>query len=191
MGLKDLLKKRDKIQEDAKPTHNLAPEQSPTKITIMRTDTYTQELIRPPTFASDTLPDRKEDNSHFSKRLSRFRSPSDASATSKASSKDEKRLLTKLHIRSHSRDSSVNSINVPADLPAINDGDDEAEDKEAKWEERATILAQQNAESMSRPSTQQEAKREVFQTQRIQSIKEKRPTSVINLSDAQGDVRFH
>lgn len=35
-------------------------------------------------------------------------------------------------------------MNIPADLPSINDGGEDGEEKEAKWEERATILAKGN-----------------------------------------------
>lgn len=191
MGLKDLLKKRDKIREDAKPAHTSVPEHPPPNITFMRSDTNTQELIQPPTFASHSSLDNTEDSHDSSKRLSRFRSPSNASTVSKASSKGEKRLSARLHIRTHSRDSSAHSTNIPADLPVINDGDDENEDKEAKWEERATILAQQNAATRSRSGTLEDAKLGASKIARAQENNKSRPTSVINLSDAQGDVRPH
>ena len=189
MTLKDLLRKRDKIKEDVKPTHTYDLEQA-SNITFMRSDTNTQELIEPPTFASDTSPYHAQDSSSTSKRLSRFRSPSNASMISKSSSKGEKRLSARLHMRSHSRDSSAHSTNIPADLPVIDDGGDGADEKEAKWEERATILAQQNAAIRSRSGTIEDTKPGVFKGSQYQENTD-RPAPIINLSDAQGDVGHH
>lgn len=191
MGLKDLLKKRDKTREDTNPAHDSVPEYPSSNITFMRSDTNTQEIIQPPTFRDHSLPNPTEDSHDTSKRLSRFRSPSNASTVSKASSKGEKRLSARLHRRSHSRDSSSHSTNVPADLPVINDGDDENEDKEAKWEERATILAQQNAATRSRSGTLQDVNPGASKIAQAQENSKSRSTSIINLSDAKGDVRPH
>lgn len=160
MTLKDVFKKREKIKEDVAHAIADAPprEESPPPFTIIRSDTNTQELIRPPTFASDIAPAPAEDHSitkKFSRLRSasnastRLRSASNASTTSRASSKGEKgerRLSQRLHL--HSRASSQNSVNVPSDLPDIKDLSIEAEEKEARWEERATILANSNPNAM-------------------------------------------
>ena len=145
MTLKDLLKKKEKIREDGTPSVTDPPprEESPPPVTIMRSDTNTQELIRLPTFASE-IPPLPTENHTITKRFSRLRSASNASTSSVASSKGERRLSQRLHLHSHSRASSQNSINLPADLPEIKDLSIGAEEKEAKWEERATILANSN-----------------------------------------------
>lgn len=156
MTLKDLLKKKEKIKEEVTPAAtDASPEvDSPPPFTIMRSDTNTQELIRPPTFASE-IEEPVPEIQPTSKRFSRLRSASNASTSSRTSNKgekSEKRLSQRLHLRSHSRASSQNSVNVPADLPDIKDLSIEAEDKEAKWEERATILA--NSNPNARPYSQ-------------------------------------
>ncbi|KAI4233452.1 MAG: hypothetical protein L6R40_007049 [Gallowayella cf. fulva] len=144
MTLRDLLKKKEKIKGDAGQKEAPSTEDSPpTQFTFMRTDTNTQEVISPPTFPEDHVPQSKKD-SHEKKRFSRFRSASNASTASNASKVSEKRLSSRLHLGSHSRTSSVGSANVPSDLPAINDDAGDGEDKEAQWENRATILAQKN-----------------------------------------------
>lgn len=35
-------------------------------------------------------------------------------------------------------------MNIPADLPQIEDGKGDAQDREAQWEKRATVLVQRN-----------------------------------------------
>ncbi|KAL8890850.1 MAG: hypothetical protein Q9215_002076 [Flavoplaca cf. flavocitrina] len=145
MTLRDLLKKREKIREGSGEKQDPPPSQEspPPQFTFMRTDTNTQEVITPPTFADDQQNAQRK-TSHEKKRFSRFRSSSNASAKSTTSNTSEKRLSSRLHLGSHSRTSSAGSINVPSDLPAISDGIGESEDKEAQWENRATILAKEN-----------------------------------------------
>ena len=148
MTLKDLLKKRERIKDGTLAiTEVSCEEESPSSFTFMRSDTNTQELIRPPTFPNDNEEPIPESAS-TSKRFSRFRSASNASTSSRTSNKgekSEKRLSQRLRLGSHSRASSQNSMNIPADLPDIKDLSIGAEDKEAKWEERATILANSNS----------------------------------------------
>lgn len=154
MTLKDLLKKKEKIHDNviAPIVPALEQDASAPEFTIMRSDTNTQELISPPTFASDNAAAHTDDHSP-SKRFSRLRTSSNASTTSKRSSIGEKRLSQRLHLpHSRSRASSQSSVNVPSDLPDIQDLSLEGEEKEARWEERATILAQANPNS--RPKSQ-------------------------------------
>ena len=146
MTLKDLLKKKEKIKEDVTPSVVPAsePGSSASEFTIIRSDTNTQELVNPPSFPDDDAPSHTEDPS-ISKRFSRLRTSSVASTTSKRSSLGEKRLSQRLHLpHSRSRTSSQGSVNVPTDLPDIQDLSLDGEEKEACWEERATILAQAN-----------------------------------------------
>lgn len=180
MPLKDLLKKRDKIKEEVTGIQDPPPVPSPTEFTFMRSDTNTQELIQPPTFADDGDVPTPAHEHHASKLVSRFRSSSNASTSSKVSSKGEKRLSQRLHLRSASRASSISSI-VPADLPAIEDAADGSEEKEARWEERATILAQGN-HTMSQESAAKEAKGS------LHSHRNSKPAMTRSISDAKGDV---
>lgn len=154
MTLKDLLKKKEKTNDNvnAPIAPPLGQDPSAAECTIMRTDTNTQELISPPTFASDNTAGHTDDHS-TTKRFSRLRSSSNTSTTSKRSSVGEKRLSQRLHLpHSRSRASSQSSVNVPTDLPDIQDLSLEGEEKEARWEERATILAQANPHT--RPKSQ-------------------------------------
>ncbi|KAL8693132.1 MAG: hypothetical protein Q9218_001984 [Villophora microphyllina] len=145
MTLRDLLKKKEKIKQDAgQPQSESADDLSPTEFTIMRSDTHTQEVISPPSFAEDYNPQLTKDTHPDKRRFSRFRKASNASTISTVSSQNEKRLSSRPHFGLHSRSSSVGSVNVPSDLPTINDGAGEGEEKEAEWEKRATILAQEN-----------------------------------------------
>ena len=158
MTLKDLLKKKDKIHNDAHPPIASAPLEQP-EFTFMRTDTHTQELISPPTFASDAPPHHRDhhgghDNSHNQRRFSRLRSGSVASTSSQTSSKGEKRLSRGIHFRSGSRASSQGSVNVPTNLPDIQDLAVHGEEKQAEWEKRATILAKGNASFRQRALSQ-------------------------------------
>ncbi|KAL8967955.1 MAG: hypothetical protein Q9197_005145 [Variospora fuerteventurae] len=183
MTLRDLLKKREKIREDGSQTHGTSNEAaSPTPFTILRSDTNTQEVISPPSFADDYTPHLTKDTHSHTKRFSRFRSTSNVSVASNASSQGEKekRFSHRLHLGSHSRSSSAGSINIPSDLPAISDVVGESEEKEAQWENRATILAQEN------PVAKQVRSRE---NSLAGSSRGARPGVSRNLSDAKGDVR--
>ncbi|KAL8702495.1 MAG: hypothetical protein Q9201_004335 [Fulgogasparrea decipioides] len=181
MTLRDLLKKREKISKDAgrgkAPTEEDAP---PTQFTFMRSDTNTQEVISPPSFAEDYNPHLTKDTNPDKKRFSRFRKASNASTTSTVSSQGEKRLSARLHLGSHSRSSSAGSVNVPRDLPAIGDLVAENEEKEAQWEKRATILAQENVIAKQVRSREGSV---------AESSLGGRPAISRSISDAQGDVR--
>lgn len=183
MPLKDLLKRRDKIKEDGENKQASIPQQSPTEFTFMRSDSNTQEQIQPPSFPEEDAPPSSSHEHHSSKLVSRFRSSSNASTTSKASSKGEKRLSHRLHLRSASRASSFSSI-IPEDLPLIEDGAIGSEDKEAEWEERATILAKENAITHHpTPITRENP------GMGSRDGGESRPQITRSISDAKGDVR--
>ena len=216
MTLKDLLKKKDRIKEDVTPAVVPTPQRdpSPPEFTIIRSDTNTQELIRPPTFSNENLPMPTAEPAK-TKRFSRLRSSSNISTTSKHSNqgekgekneKSERRLSQRLHLRSQSRASSQNSTNVPTDLPDILDLSIDGEDKEAKWEERATILAKQNPntrpisqdEHTSRPKTPDEQLKERLQGSPKPTPVTERPSNPIrSISSAKGDddiqeaIRLH
>ena len=149
MTLKDLLKKNEKIKKDITPTVVSPSESDPIVegFTFLRSDTNTQELISPPTFPNEVVESSPSKNEHrLSSHFSRLRSSSDASARSahsKTSPKSERRLSQRLHLN-RSRTPSSSSVNVPTDLPDIQDVAVQGEEKEAQWEERATILAKGN-----------------------------------------------
>lgn len=149
MTLKDILTKREKIKKDVTPSVVSPPEPDPVAegFTFLRSDTNTQELIRPPSFTNEAAEPTPPKTQHrLSSHFSRLRSSSDASthsAQSRTSPKSEKRLSQRLHLN-RSRTPSLSSVNVPTDLPDIQDLAVQGEEKEAQWEERATILAKGN-----------------------------------------------
>ena len=187
MTFKDLLKKHEKAKEDATPAHPSNPGHPP-DFTFVRSTTNSQEIIEPPSFESNHTPEQDIDVAQPAKRFSRFRSSSNASTTSRTS-KGEKRLSSKLHLRSHSHASSINSANVPADLPTI-DSAEQGEEKEAKWEERATLLAQVNANNRSRSSSLQDRRPRTATgvDPRLYADQGDPPAVVRNAGDVQGDV---
>jgi hypothetical protein len=152
MPLKDLLKKKDKIHDDASTSQHLAPPEEPPSFTFIRTTTNTEEVIVPPTYPGDQpLPERSP-----SKRLGRFRRHSNVSHPPQtgeneknldARPRSERRLSERLHLGSRNRAASTSSVNIPADLPEIQG---EGEDV---WEKRATLLAKSN------PNTPDEGKK--------------------------------
>ena len=156
MTLRDLLKKKEKIKDAPPETVEPPPEEPKPEFTFFRSDTNTQEVITPPSF-SDEFPASKQEQ-HITSPFSRLRTSSNASATSRPSSKskehsrpsskdkDSRRLSHRFHIsRSHSRSTSQTSTNIPTDLPDIAPLTIQSEEeKQAAWEERATILAKEN-----------------------------------------------
>ena len=149
MTLKDILKKKEKIKEDVTRSVVSPPDPDPIAegFTFLRSDTNTQELINPPSFTSEAAEPTPHKNEHrLSSHFARLRSSSNAStqsAHSRTSPKSEKRLSQRLHLN-RSRTPSSSSVNVPADLPDIQDVAVQGEEKEAQWEERATMLAKGN-----------------------------------------------
>lgn len=201
MTLRDILKKKERVQESTQRIIMTAPNDAP-PFTIMRSDTNTQEIISPPTFHDEGVP-KSSAGPQTHKHFSRFRSASNASASSQASDKSEKRLSQRLHLRSHSRNSSQSSVNVPDNLPEIQDLAIQGEEEQAQWEKRATILAKgnpnsrllsQDASSCSRSSSPSRSPRIHVQPPAYLGGA---PTVTRSISDAQGDesiqdaIRLH
>ena len=136
-GLKDLLKKKDKIERDAQPAQQASlnvPE-----FTIMRTTTETEEVIEPPDFQDETIPLSEKKKSKERRHTLGFRKSANAAitkdptaATQPASgekssqqlpvrSKAERRISERLHLHTRSRSTSAHSdasgANLPQDLP--------------------------------------------------------------------------
>ena len=192
MTLRDLLKKREKTKEEQKPTNASSSGTSPAGITFIRSTTNTQEVISPPSFASEKASESSTEAFSHSKRQSRFRASSTASTSSRTSNNSEKRLH-RLHIRSRSHASSASSVNVPPDLPVIKDSGGEGEDGEAMWEERATILAQKNPNTRSSSKPLPDKRRMSGfseETLRTHGRDGDHQAVTRNVSDAQGDVGF-
>jgi hypothetical protein len=158
MPFKDLLKKKDKVEEQ-----NTAAAEEPVFL-FMRSDTNTQELIRPPTFSSHNATDdppyahTESKTSRLFKGRSRSGSVnSTASVSSRASqrsntkSPNSRRLSERLHLKK----AEPTSESVPEDLPDIQlaEGEEGRLGAESQWEKRATMLARKNEQSRSRPGT--------------------------------------
>ncbi|PLB50729.1 hypothetical protein P170DRAFT_152515 [Aspergillus steynii IBT 23096] len=158
MPLRDILQKKDKIGDNSAqysagvPSTTLSPVPD---ITFVRSDTTTHEVIRPPIYEGDRDvdqrhaayldPSRPSSSSHRRSLnpFSRSRSPSESQGSSSPSrARGERRLSHLLH--RDRRNSSANSVNVPADLPQITDDKGNEQDTEAQWEKRATMLVQRN-----------------------------------------------
>ncbi|KAI9794311.1 MAG: hypothetical protein M1833_000402 [Piccolia ochrophora] len=144
MPLKDLLKKKAKVENEHVPASPVSP--PPEGFTFMRTTTTTNEIIAPPSFGEENDATSSAARQSTPKRTSRFRKSSNASTTSAVSltpsEKGERRLSQRFHLRGHSRSTSATSIHVPQDLPNIEDA---GRDAEAEWEQRATLLAKTSA----------------------------------------------
>jgi len=167
MTLKDLLKKKEKVQYREIATEPEAAESSGTsaapEFKFIRTTTTTEEPIAPPSFPGDTPSANSAKNvskvEESSRRRSRFRKSSNVSqsdATPSAndsqplysppkehskSPKREHRLSGRLHLGARSRTTSSSSVNLPSDIPDIQGDVARDEEQEAQWEKRATILA--------------------------------------------------
>lgn len=147
MTLKDLLKKKDKVEAESSSAQHLAPP----AFTFIRTTTNTQEIIDPPTFPGDRPPASPPQRS-LSHRFRLRRQPSAAQLRDQnekldARPKSDRRLSEMLHLGPRDRAASTSSVNIPADLPEIQG------DSEDVWEKRATLLAKSN------PNTPDEGKK--------------------------------
>lgn len=151
-SLRNILHKRDELSSP-ESSQNATPTPPAPEFKLIRSDTHTQEIIIPPSYPSDNThlasPTQETCLSPQSPRRSfQFfhRSPRPSSASSQSPPRRERRLSNLLHLdhrsRSNSRDSSVN---LPADLPQIHDDQGSSkQEREAQWEQRATVLVQQN-----------------------------------------------
>ena len=168
MTLKDILKKKEKHKQDATPSTVSTSEPNPMAegFTFLRSDTNTQELIQPPSFTSEsTEPTPPKNQKRLSSHFSRLRNASDASvhsAQTRVSAKSEKRLSQRFHLN-RSRTPSASSVNVPTDLPEIQDLAVRGEETEARWEERATMLAKGNPNNKPGPLENGRSKEETVE----------------------------
>ncbi|KAI0405029.1 HCP-like protein [Xylaria palmicola] len=165
MGLRDLIKKKDRLGEgDARYSETLNKLAGP-EFTFIRSDTNTREIIYPPGHGpSNRYLSAREPASAPSKTrrsLDVFRPRSrgnsvlsvsgDSDGDGTATKKEHRRLSHRLGL---SRHAPRTSEFVPEDLPRINvtstaDDPTALETKEARehqWEKRATLLASTNEE---------------------------------------------
>lgn len=186
MPLRDLLHKKDKIDN-----HQTAPLPDPSpsqEFRFVRTDTHTEEDINPPAYEGD-YDSQHGDSLQSPKRRSFFRrshSPS-SSDVSPHREKGERRISNLLHLdRSISRSSSTTSVNVPADLPQIENDPGNEQEREAQWEKRATTLIQGNLRLASSPGQPSSSPGGYGSEQPQQQRSRSRSNSRIN--DPKGDV---
>lgn len=177
MGLRDILKKKSTLEgseSDAATVSRLAAPE----FTFVRSDTYTQEVIHPPSGPAhddDTYLTAKDKDGSSGKshrisldvfRPSRSRSASVASSKSQSGGSSSREQLEnpsaaapprRLSRRLHLSRSPASSDIVPQDLPEIvthaPDGREDKDAEESQWEKRATILARENEKHRSRPPT--------------------------------------
>lgn len=169
MPLREILQKKDDIHYTTNgqyATGMSAPMSPPgpavPEIRFVASDTTTSdEIITSPVIFDEDDYDRRLDPSrpssasssprksmNFLRRSSR--SPSNEFSTEGATLASPtsptgrpRRLSQLLHLdRSGSRSPSPVSAHIPADLPHVDDGLGDAQDREAQWEKRATVLVQ-------------------------------------------------
>lgn len=141
-GLRDLLKKKDGLKRSHRGTDNSEPRKP--EVMIVRSDTNTQEILNPPSFAS-------EEGAGGGRRVSITGDQAIENSVSRTPSKSAHNLGRRgkvssiIHFRPHSRHES-SFTNILKDLPSIvTSSTSDPEEREAEWEKRATILAQGNA----------------------------------------------
>lgn len=159
MGLRDILKKKDKIEDssdDDKRQDAVKNLQAP-EFTFIRSDTHSHEVIHPP--SDPTSQNASNENVNFlsasdaqysggasrPRRISdafkpRTRGSSTSSRPTSMPAPDKGGPSRRISQRLHLKRSPASSENVPENLPEIvvAGGEDEAE---KQWEKRATILA--------------------------------------------------
>ncbi|KAF4213019.1 hypothetical protein CNMCM8980_000151 [Aspergillus fumigatiaffinis] len=160
MPLRDILHKKDKINDSGSQYPPDVPSNAVPEIKFIRSDTISHEVIDPSSNGGDVSehrgdhgqsdllePSRPSSSTHRRSLniFSRSRSPSDSSEPASPSRpRGEHRLSQLLHRDRGSRSASSSSVNVPSDLPQISDDKVDDQEREAQWEKRATILAQQS-----------------------------------------------
>jgi hypothetical protein len=188
-----MLRKRDKLDEQTEyaqpqqpPEQFLAP---PPAFKFVRSDTHTEEQLDFPSFSpSDDLPPHQAQSPPPQNLVGRFRSLSRSGDVDGSPKTERRRLSVRLLLhRDKSRSSSTSSVNLPSNLPEIqdayNDGGDQ-EEKEARWEQRATILASASRSPAAAASTDAST---MHLSQLSLNEPSGRPRSV---SDAQSDVNI-
>ncbi|OAT08204.1 hypothetical protein BDBG_04178 [Blastomyces gilchristii SLH14081] len=151
-------------QQEAFPPPPLSP---PPEFKFFRSDTFTTEPIQPPGAQHHSHPESQAQSQSQSQspplsnpstssqspfsRLRRFSNASSAGSREHSpghelspsrGEKGERRLSQRLHLNRSSRSTSTSSVNLPANLPQIAPDTGDAQEREAQWEKRATIMVQ-------------------------------------------------
>lgn len=191
MPFRELLKKKEKIEGQTDYAQPLQPETlaPPPAFKIVRSDTHTEELLDPPSCSpSDDQPREAQSPPSPQRSIGRFRSSSRSGDVDGSPKREHRRLSAKLHLhRDKSRSSSASSANLPSNLPDIHDAysdKGDQEEKEARWEQRATILAS----ASKSPATAANSGAPAAQMSQLSlNSPSSRPRSI---SDAQSDVNI-
>lgn len=198
-SLKDILHRRNELSADDPPAQKSTggdpPASPPPEITLMRSDTFSEEVIAPSAYDEQVSNSpRTKDTDRAPSSTSRrsfqlFRRPSrsPSSSLSPPGSRDNRRLSHLLHLDTRrSRSNSRESANIPADLPQIvDDGGFDKQEREAQWEKRATVLVQQNPR-LGQLSSPRQSERDLHLPAGGQSWP--RSSSRSQLADVQEDV---
>jgi TPR repeat protein len=220
-GLRDLLKKKDKISQDPEPVQqaNLnVPE-----FKFMRTTTESEEVIQPPDGpewaatpeASSEKPRKTRDRSKEHRHTLGFRKSANAEVTKDPTAqneqqlpirpKDERRLSGRLHFHRHSRSTSADSsTNLPQNLPdaptavgpVVSEPGDAEEVKEVNQQREADWEKRATILAQSNPLVEQELSRgrEEAEQEKWRARSRNRSPSI---SDKRGDddiqeaIRLH
>lgn len=150
---------------------------------FVRTDTTSQEVIQPPGDGGNLTSPKRHSILH---RDSNSSSRSGDHELSPPREKRERRLSQRLHLDRRSRSSSATSANVPADLPKIGpDVSNNAQEREAQWEKRATLLVQRRPNSRSSSVGGGDVMVQEFSSNPPQ---QSRSRSASRVNDPEGDV---
>ena len=181
MPLRGLLRRKDKHTEEESasdgrvqelPPHLptppvMSPLPNATEFTFMRTTTDAQFIITPPD-ASEAAAGGSRAGRGRSNSSSQDQQPQqppvppvpmeykeDRKSSEKPAAGGEKRFSERFHLhsRSRSRGTSMTSVELPQNLPAINSVAADTEDEEVQWEKRATLLANAKIHSRGGSST--------------------------------------
>ncbi|EEP76727.1 predicted protein [Uncinocarpus reesii 1704] len=140
MTLKDLLKKKDKSRYDGHAQPVSPGLIVPPEFKFIRSDTHTQEAILPPSFGDSPTTSAPEAKPFG--RLHRSSNASNIAGNEWSPPREKGSISHRLHLGRRSRSGSTSSINLPTNLPAVEENGD-AQEREAQWEKRATLLAQE------------------------------------------------
>lgn len=184
MPLKNLLKKKDKIKHTDTPDMPVTPPASAPEFRFVRTDTTSQEVIQPPDDGGSLTSPKRHSIFRLSSNSS---SRSGDNELSPPQQKRDRRLSQRSFLDKSSRPSNATSVNVPTDLPKIGLDVSNAQDREAQWEKRATLLVQGNPNSRSSSIGGGDVMVQEFSSNPTQHSRS-RSTSVGRLNDPEGDV---
>ncbi|KAK1711366.1 hypothetical protein BDP67DRAFT_86987 [Colletotrichum lupini] len=169
MGIRDVLKKKEKLDNGEHSSKDAVDRLAAPEFKFIRSDTHTQEVIHPPSGppgfddgkehylnpngndgGSGQKPRRSLDVFFGNSRSRSASASSQASSTSNSHSNNNGKIGRRLSERLHLSRSPASSENVPQNLPDIVTTAEGGEGDELQWEKRATMLASANK---SRPAT--------------------------------------